>query len=153
MVFGSLKKGHNFELVVAKWLTKVTGVPWQRVPLSGGLTSFHNLQNFHGDVFTETPAWSDLVIEAKSYKAPVTLADINNPKSNLNAWIAQTEKEAENRPWLLFFKSNRGPTFIMASTTDDIKYAKDTSLHIIFKACKEVCRTNKYLVLEIESHV
>jgi hypothetical protein len=89
------------------------------------------------------------VIEAKTYKKPVTLADINNPKSNLNAWIAQTKKEAGYRFWILFFKSNYGATFLLIPSNDGLEYAQDTSLHIIFKACREVCRTKEYMIFEI----
>jgi hypothetical protein len=150
MVFGSLKKGHKFELVVAKWLTKITGVPWQRIPMSGATATNNNLENWHGDVFTENPQYIDLVIEAKSYKKPVMLADINNPKSHLNEWINQTKKEAGDKFWLLFFKANYGVSFLLVPSTDDLYYAKDDSLHIIFKACKEVCRTKEYLVLQVD---
>ena len=148
MVFGSLKKGHRFELEISKWLTKVTGVPFYRVPMSGAAFTVNNLDSLRGDILTEAPAYKDLIFECKSYKKPVTLADINNPKSHLNEWIAQTKKEAGDKFWLLFFKANRGATYLLVPSTDGLEYAKDDSLHIIFKACKGVCLTKEYMIFE-----
>ena len=147
--FGSLKKGHNFELVVSKWLTKVTGVPFFRVPMSGAAFTTNNLDSLRGDILTEAPSYFDIVFECKSYKAPVTLADINNKKSLLNSWIAQTKKEAGEHFWMLFFKSNRGPTFLLVPTTDSLEYASIGSLKVIFSACQKVCTTKEYTIFQV----
>jgi hypothetical protein len=146
----SIKKGHRFELEVAKWLTKVTGAQWQRVLSSGGYATIHNLQSFSGDVYSEDPKYKDILVECKSYKAPVTFADINNGKSLFNSWLGQTKKEAGNRYWMLFFKSNRGPTFyVVSSSTDQIKYAQPGNLSILFDSCKYVCQTKEWMMFEV----
>lgn len=148
-MFGSLKKGHNFERDVAEWLTAVTGKNFYRVPMSGAAGTVNDLDNLRGDIMTEAFEYVDLVLECKSYKAPVKLADINNEKSLLNKWISQTKNEAGGRFWILFFKSNRGPTFLLMPTLDPLEYASDASLHVIFKECSEVCRMKDYLILQV----
>jgi len=149
MVFNSLKKGHKFELVVAKWLTQVTGVAFYRVPMSGAAATNQKLENWHGDVYSESPGWKDLIVECKSYKKAVSLGDINNPKSKFNEWIAQTEKEAGGKSWLLFFKSNHGSTFVLSNTHDHLTYALDNSLHKVFSSCTLVAKIREYLLFEL----
>lgn len=149
MVFQSLAKGHRFERDVANWLTSKTGVKWHRTPMSGATASCNNLSNFRGDVFSEAQQYSDLVVEAKNYKNPVNLQDINNPKSDFNSWISQTEKEAGNRFWLLFIRWNRSPIFIIAPTTYFVSYIKEGALKAIFHSCRPVFETYTYSMLEV----
>jgi hypothetical protein len=147
----SLRKGHSFELVVAKWLTKVTGVKWFRVPMSGAMHTAQGVTDnrYRGDTFCDSSDYNDLVVECKSYKDPVTLADINNAGSQLNSWIAQTQKEAGNHMWLLFFKSNHGATFLLVPTLDGLAYAADNTLKPIFTACRGVCSTKEWMVFQV----
>lgn len=134
---------------MAKWLVKVTGVQWQRVLSSGGYATIHNLQSFSGDVYSESEQYKDILVECKSYKDPVTLADINNEGSNFNSWIAQTKREAGNRMWLLFFKANHSKTFLLVPTTDALAYATDNTLKPIFTACRGVCQTKEWMLFEV----
>lgn len=147
----SIKKGHRFELEIAKWLTKQTGVAWHRVPMSGGAASIHGLESWHGDVFSEASNYKDLVVECKSYKKPVTLADFNNPRSLLNQWIAQTRKESGVRMWLLFFKTKRSPTFLLMPSTDDIRYPQTDNLSFLCATCKYVCQTKEWMLFQVGS--
>ena len=146
----SILKGHIFELKIAKWLTRITNVPWYRVPMSGGAATSQKLEGWHGDVFTEAPAYSDLIIECKSYKKAVRISDINNPKSLLNSWIAQSKKEAGDKFWLLFFKTNHEPTFMIAPTLDILEYSNSSNLASIFRACDFVFKTKEYSLLQLK---
>lgn len=146
----SITKGKSFERQVANWLTKITGVKWLRIPQSGATSTNNKLENWHGDVFSESPLYCDIVIEAKSYKERVVLEDILNPKSHLNEWIAQTKKEAGNRFWILFFKANFGSTFLLVPSVDDIGYQSESGLKLIYSACQEVCGTDEWTILQVK---
>ena len=145
----SITKGKRFENEIAKWLSTVTSVNWVRILTSGGYATIHDLHTLRGDVTSESELFKDLVIECKDHNKPVNLQDFNNPKSDLNQFIAQTKAEAKERPWLLFIHWNRSPVFMVASTTDDLPYAKGDGLNVIFKACRPVCKTGEYLFMQI----
>ena len=150
MVFGSLRKGHKFENVIAKWLSKKTNVQWQRVLSSGGYGTIHDINSFRGDVFTEANLYANLVIECKDHNKHVNLQDFNNPKSDLNQWITQTKTEAKERPWLLFLHWNRSPIFIVAANADVVNYVTQTALKPILEACMPVCNTSEYAFLQVK---
>ncbi len=113
----SIKKGKKFELVVAKYLSKITDEEWLRVPQSGGMATNYNLKQFKGDVIKKAVfdggEKQKLVIECKQQKEAIKLSDLNNPKSKLFEWIDQCKSESGNMPWMLFFKWNFSQMFVL----------------------------------------
>ena len=80
----SLNKGKTFERKVADMLTKLTGVNWTRVPMSGAYATNNNSDDprFCGDVFTECEDYNDYVIECKATNN-LEINDLFNPKIHI----------------------------------------------------------------------
>jgi hypothetical protein len=122
----SIKKGKRAELHFAHLLSAATSVTWHRVPQSGG--AVHNPaqaitdKRFRGDLFCEDPRFLDIVVESKCRKAPVTLNELGNPKSEFSSWIKQTRDEAGESFWILMFQWNRSPIYLACPAGDGIKY-------------------------------
>ena len=133
----SIKKGKGFEREVAKFLTKITGCNFRRVPMSGAFsTSFHTSgHQFKGDVFTEDEKLKDIVIECKFHKN-LAICDFFNPNSKLYDWIRQSINESKGNDWILFFKINNIGTFIIPNHSfkilfwDKIQLYKKTKTHL-----------------------
>ena len=117
----SKKKGNRFELKIAKLLTEKTGVKWYRVPLSGAFATKQGTKDirFKGDIYTDDKYYNNIVIECKATKDRITLEDIYNIKSKLWKWIQQSERESNNKQWLLFFKANNGKIFILENSKEN----------------------------------
>lgn len=64
-------------------------------------------------------------MESKCRKAPVTLNEMGNPKSELSGWIDQTISESFPSFWILMFTWNRAPSYLICPLQDNVKYAKD----------------------------
>lgn len=127
----SIRKGKRFEREVAKLLTILTGVKWQRVPQSGAMATMMNLKNriFAGDVFCEDEPFNTWVVECKITKERITLSDFTSKKSRLWKWIEQLEKETFGAKVLdnskgnkyigiLFFRDASRNTYMVISSKD-----------------------------------
>ncbi len=114
-VVNSIKKGKGFERLVANSLTKLTGVKWQRVPMSGAFSTVNKStdERFFGDVFTEAPEYVGIVVECKKTKDPITIGELVNPKSRITEWIAQTTKESKTKDWILVFSWNNSKVYFL----------------------------------------
>ncbi|MEO0272619.1 MAG: hypothetical protein ABIM30_05975 [candidate division WOR-3 bacterium] len=113
----SLKKGHRYEREVAKWLSNATGALFYRTPNSGATATSMKIGEFAGDILTNDARFANTVIECKHYRKPVTLDDLFASKSYFWEWVHQATKEADGRDWILFFKANRGGTFVCWSNS------------------------------------
>lgn len=115
MAINSCEKGKNFEREVVHFLDANTGANWKRVPQSGAFSTVNvsGDPRFKGDVFTEHPMFSGIVIECKATKDFLRLEDLVNPKSKIWSWIQQATEEAGDFQWMLIFKANRGDMFLL----------------------------------------
>ena len=110
----SKNKGNRAERELSLLLGHITGVKWHRVPCSGALFTCNNTLPYKGDVYCNEELYSDVVIECKHYKRPVTIFDLFNPKSNFNEWFKQLSLESKGYDGFLFFK-NQGKWFWVRS--------------------------------------
>ncbi len=122
----SINKGKSFERQIAKILSDMTQVDWKRVPMSGAFSTINKSEDnrFFGDLFTENKLYSNIIIECKKTKAPITLFEIFNKKSRLNEFISQTEKESKDKDWVLIFSWNNSKIFYLTNKLDTIKLLK-----------------------------
>ena len=107
----SRQKGARAELQARDLLRKLSGLVWERVPMSGGLGAQHGLK---GDLYVpkKNLGWC---VEVKHYKEDqisTKLITGKNPK--FNEWWAQTMREAEEieKAPLLLFKHDRSKWFV-----------------------------------------
>lgn len=117
----SKKKGNRFELKIAKYLSKQTGVKWARVPTSGATFTSQGMPQYRGDITCSDTTYDDYVIECKHYRAAVTLQDLVSPKSKLWNWVNQLIKESEGKIGLLFFRGNYGKDFLIVVNKDSTR--------------------------------
>jgi len=111
----SINKGKRFERLVAKILSEKLGVPFQRTAQSGAFATVNGLKMMRGDIFTEHPAYKDLVVECKFRRDAFKIEEffLQAREDNLNGFLAQTWDEAgcdetlgQKPNWILFVKSN-----------------------------------------------
>ena len=99
----SQRKGREFEVKIANWLSDLFGVSFRRVPRSGGIREFNawDIMRFRGSK-SVNPKRKTLIdqfgIECKNIEAkfPAVLRD----------WLDQTEEAAKDEnlnDWMLFF--------------------------------------------------
>lgn len=144
---GSRNKGNIFELVIAKYLSNLTGSKFNRVPASGAFGTKNKLKNniFLGDVFTEDIRFCDVVIECKSYST-LSFSDLFNKGSKFYKWIAQSKREAKDKKWLLFIKLNRNGVFVVRG----IKTSPCSIENMGIKAIDSLELNKEYLIRKIE---
>lgn len=117
-MINSIRKGKNFEREVAKILTKITGVKWMRVPQSGATATTQGTENFRGDIFCEDEKYKNVVVECKIRKEPILLEELfeeEKKQNKLADWITQTKKEAQNKKFILFCKSNNRKIIVVSN--------------------------------------
>lgn len=107
----SRAKGRTAELKCRDELRKLTGLAWERTPLSGALDAKHMMK---GDLYV--PGRNDVIycVEVKHYKDDHINTKIITGKSPIFLeWWDQTVREAEqmDREPLLIFKHNRSKWF------------------------------------------
>jgi len=119
----SIAKGKSFERQVVKLLSNSTNSIWKRVPMSGAFSTVNksNDSRFYGDVFSEDKQFSDIVVECKKTKAPITITEIFNPKSRLIDWVIQTRTESKNNPWVLIFSWNNSKIFYLSENKETLE--------------------------------
>lgn len=113
----SRQKGRAAELNARNILRDLTGLGWERVPMSGALDPKHKMK---GDLYVPG---EDIkyCVEVKHYKddhLTSKLITSNNPM--ILQWWEQTVREANqlDREPLLLFKHNRSKWFCMFSDLD-----------------------------------
>ena len=113
-------KGNAFERQVAKHLSEIFELNFERVPNSGAFTGGKNVSRYHklteaqkliydGDILMPEEL-SNIKIECKSYK---DFAFHNTLKSNaiLDDWIEQAK--VDFKMWFLIFKINNKGSYIV----------------------------------------
>ena len=111
MTNASKNKGTRAETQVRELLRKLTGLPFERTPLSGALDAKHGLKS---DVYV--PKEKNLFsIEVKHYKDTyLDYSVLTSSNSVLIGWWKQTKREARengNKP-LLVYKHDRSKVFV-----------------------------------------
>jgi hypothetical protein len=117
MAIDSRAKGRTAETNAKKELIKLTGLGWERTPLSGALSAKHKLK---GDLYVpDTPI--KYCVEIKHYKEDhLTSKILTNKNPQLQQWWEQTVREAleiDKEP-LLIFKFDRSKWFAAFSDWD-----------------------------------
>ena len=132
----SRAKGRTAETNAKKELIKLTGLGWERTPLSGALSAKHKLK---GDLYVPG-VYIKYCIEVKHYKDDHLTSKILTSKNpQFKVWWEQAVREAkemEKEP-LLIFKFNRSKWFAafsnwdLALTLDDADERFITINHLI----------------------
>lgn len=125
----SKQKGARAENAAKKILKDLTGLNWQRVPLSGALSKEHKLK---GDLYV--PNEKNLYcIEVKHYKDDHINSKLLTSKvPQFSKWWEQAVREAEevNCKPLLLFKFDRSKWFVAFETEDFV----DGYRHLFYSA-------------------
>jgi len=117
----SLNKGKNYERAIAKKLSKLFGISFQRVPMSGAFSTTKNTNSpiFKGDIFTEHEGFNNMfnvVIECKKLKK-IGILDIvhylNNEKGIIIEWRNQCVRESQPMNFWLIFSANNIGSFVI----------------------------------------
>ena len=107
----SKQKGTRAELVARDTLRELTGLSWERIPLSGALNSTHKLK---GDIYI--PECNNIFcVEVKHYaEDQVSTKLITGKNPILLDWWQQTLRQADsvNKEPLLLFKHDRSKWFV-----------------------------------------
>jgi len=117
----SKDKGNRTELQVRDALRTLTGLKWERTPLSGALNAVHGLK---ADLYI--PNEHNLFsVEVKGYKDDHISSKILTDKTpQIEEWWSQALRQAAetNKKPLLIFKHDRGKLFCATSmlVTDDV---------------------------------
>ena len=119
----SQRKGKRFEREITKKLSKLTGLTFKRVPMSGGFgTMGAKRREFRGDIYceNENSYWAKhVVIECKITKKKISLSDLFFDKSSILAkWVKQAHKEAHPMQWVLIFRDGTRKTYVAAMETE-----------------------------------
>jgi len=104
----SRDKGKRAEYQVRDMLRDQTGLGWERVPGSGGLSS---VQGLKGDVHIPQTPSQIYCIEVKHYKEDtINYLLLKNPDNQFAQFWAQTVRESKQvgKEPLLIFKKDRG---------------------------------------------
>ncbi len=138
-------KGAKFERQVAKLLTDLFKVKFERVPMSGAYSTTHHTRNpvFKGDVFTEDEAFNkkyNVVIECKRIKKlPKHDKDWNLLLlSKVKKWLEQCVRESGGKNFWLFIKEDYKPIMIIEGLLLDDHY--DYSSPMIIEEFKELVK-------------
>lgn len=106
----SRAKGRQAELKCRDELRKLTGLAWERTPMSGALDAKHMMK---GDLYVPQVN-TKYCVEVKSYKDDhMTTKLLTGVNPQLFQWWEQAEREANqmNKLPLLIFKHNRSKWF------------------------------------------
>lgn len=123
MSIQSKQKGSRAELAVRDLLRKMTGLQWEKTPLSGALDEVHGLS---GDIYIPQER-NKYTIEVKHYAEPsINHLLLTGKTPQIKEWWEQTIREAKenkNLP-LLVFKHDRSKFFVATNAFDDLEYPK-----------------------------
>lgn len=107
----SREKGARAEILIRDTLRKHTGLPWERVPLSGALDAKHGLKQ---DIYVPN-AGNLYCVEAKHYADDhLTSAVLSSKNPQLMQFWEQTVRESNqvSKKPLLIFKHDRSKLFV-----------------------------------------
>lgn len=117
----SRAKGSRAELVVRDYLRELTGLNWERVPMSGALSPIHQLK---GDLYLVN-CNNNYCIEVKHYADDHFTSKLLTSKTpQLIEWWEQTVREAmevDKEP-LLIFKFDRSKLFVAYEMKPTVEY-------------------------------
>jgi len=122
----SRAKGRTAEISCRDELRKLTGLAWERTPMSGALDAKHMMK---GDVYVPQVN-TRFCVEIKHYKDEHISTKLLTTKSVFYDWWTQTKREAlqmDKEP-LLVFKHNRSKWFA-ASTSEDLYFSMLDNKH------------------------
>jgi hypothetical protein len=116
----SRAKGRTAELKCRDELRKLTGLMWERTPLSGALDAKHMMK---GDVYVPQVN-TKYCVEIKHYADDHVTTKLLTTKSVFYDWWAQTVREAGqmSKEPLLIFKHNRSKWFV-AFVNEDVYFS------------------------------
>lgn len=106
----SRDKGMRTEIQVRDLLRKLTGLQWERTPLSGALNAVHGLK---ADLYIPNEH-NIFSVEVKGYKDDHISSKILTDKTpQIEEWWIQAERQAKEtgKKPLLIFKHDRGKIF------------------------------------------
>ena len=117
-------KGNQFERYIAKHLSTVFDLNFERVPNSGAFTGGKNAVRFNtlsesqkliydGDILVPDEL-ANLKIECKSYK-DFAFHGMFTSNAVLDSWIEQAK--SDHKVWLLIFKINNRGSFVVFDRT------------------------------------
>lgn len=133
----SRAKGRTAELKCRDELRKLTGLAWERTPMSGALDAKHMMK---GDVYVPQVN-TKYCVEIKHYADDHISTKLLTTKSVFYDWWAQTVREAKqmNKRPLLVFKHNRSKWF--AAFIDETVYFSitDAELKSLVLHPQEIC--------------
>ena len=149
----SKTKGNSFERDVCKYLNKLTGLNFTRVPNSGAYIGGSNqnrvgaltdaqVQIFDGDIITPDE-FNDWSLECKFYKS-FAWKKLFQPdgEAQLNGWIEQS-KITSKPYWMLFFKINNAGQYCVMDKR------KIKAFKFKLPPCTMTYRTN-YLIMDMK---
>jgi hypothetical protein len=112
----SRAKGRAAELKCRDELRKLTGLMWERTPMSGALNEKHMMK---GDVYVPQTNIK-YCVEVKHYADDHISTKLLTTKSVFYNWWEQTTREAEQmkKEPLLVFKHNRSKWFVAFTSID-----------------------------------
>jgi len=132
----SRAKGRAAELKCRDELRKLTGLMWERTPMSGALDAKHKLK---GDIYVPQVN-TKYCIEVKHYADDHVTTKLLTTKSIFYEWWAQTVREAEqmNKEPLLIFKHNRSKWFVAFTSEDPYFSILDTEIKFLIVHPQEI---------------
>jgi len=147
----SRQKGRTAELKCRDELRKLTGLPWERTPMSGALDAKHKLK---GDVYVPGIN-TKYCVEVKHYADDHISTKLLTTKSVFYDWWAQTVREAKqmDKEPLLVFKHNRSKWFcafasqnVLFSILDtDTKFLSLAPLDIFICLLTDFCKYEEFV--------
>jgi len=147
----SRAKGRAAELKCRDELRKLTGLMWERTPMSGALDAKHKLK---GDVYVPGIN-TKYCVEVKHYADDHVTTKLLTTKSVFYEWWIQTVREAEqmNKDPLLVFKHNRSKWFVafpfedlyFSMLDDEVKFLTLYPLEIHICLLTDFCKYAEFI--------
>jgi hypothetical protein len=133
----SRAKGRTAELKCRDELRKLTGLMWERTPMSGALDAKHMMK---GDVYVPQVN-TKYCVEIKHYADDHVTTKLLTTKSVFYDWWAQTIREAGqmNKEPLLIFKHNRSKWFVAFINEDVYFSVLDSGVKSLVLHPQEIC--------------
>lgn len=134
----SRAKGRTAELNCRNELRKLTGLMWERTPMSGALDAKHKLK---GDLYVPQVILK-YCVEVKHYKDDhINTKLLTGVNPQFFQWWEQTVREADQMAMepLLIFKHNRSKWFAAFDNFDIQLKLQDTKTKYIMLGPDEIC--------------
>jgi len=134
----SRQKGRTGEIGARDELRKLTGLMWERTPMSGALDAIHQLK---GDIYVPQVN-TRYCIEVKFYKDDhINTKLLTSKTPTFLNWFNQAEREANqmNKLPLLVFKHNRSKWFAAFTHLDVQLSVQDSGCKHLILFPQEIC--------------